>query len=143
MHLMQYKKQLRAFDESIVYAQQILYHEPLREEIHREIMRLYVDSGQRGLAIRHYNKCCKILHEELNIPPMRETQELYAQILQSAGGGQVSSPPRPIHQTNPAIEAGSLEHLQQTLINILFGLEKVFEQQQRTNQRLDQLIKNH
>ncbi|MFQ5854953.1 MAG: BTAD domain-containing putative transcriptional regulator, partial [Anaerolineae bacterium] len=40
-HLMHYHKYQGAYEESLAYGQQILQHDPLREEIHREMMRLY------------------------------------------------------------------------------------------------------
>ena len=34
-----------------------LERHPLREEIHRSLMKLYQESGQRTLAIRQYSRC--------------------------------------------------------------------------------------
>ena len=55
----------------------------LREEIHREMMRLYVKSGQRARALRQYEACCDILQRELGIGPMEETEALYSEIRQA------------------------------------------------------------
>jgi len=77
-HLMRYHKRLGAYKESIECAHQILACNPLREEIHREMMRLYLESGQRALAVRQYEVCREILASELQIPPMAETQALFA-----------------------------------------------------------------
>jgi DNA-binding SARP family transcriptional activator len=143
IQLMRYKKQVGALDESIIHAQQILCLDPIREEIHRELMRLYVENGQRSLALRHYKNCRKILQEELSIPPMRETQELYREILQSASADQGTLTSRTSFPTNPVQEAGSIEISQQFFFQILQSLEKLAKQQQRTNQLLDHLIKNH
>lgn len=79
--LMGYHKQIGAYEQSLKCGQQILSHDPLREEIHREMIRLYVDSGQRALAIRQYQICRQVLVQELGIAPMEETQALYAQIV--------------------------------------------------------------
>lgn len=73
-----------ACESAIAYGQQILDLDPLREEIHREMMRLYLENGQRTLSLRQYEICRSTLAEELGISPMEDTQALYAQIF---GGG--------------------------------------------------------
>jgi DNA-binding SARP family transcriptional activator len=79
-HLMTYYRLHQAFAQSLACGQKILDHDPLREEIHREMMRLYLANGQRTLAARQYEQCRTILADELRIAPMEETQILYAQI---------------------------------------------------------------
>jgi DNA-binding SARP family transcriptional activator len=81
-HLMHYYRHHGAFELSLAYAQKILARDPLREEIHREIMHLYLESRQRALAVQQYQVCCQVLATELGILPMEETQMLYHQILQ-------------------------------------------------------------
>ena len=83
-HLMQYYRYHGTFKESLACAQKILDKDPLREEIHREIMHLYLENGQRALAVRQYQACTQTLATELRIPPMEETQMLYHQLLQTA-----------------------------------------------------------
>jgi len=61
--LMRYYTLHGGHDESISYGQRILYHDPLREEIHRALIRLYLASGQRPLAIRQYDTCRELLQE--------------------------------------------------------------------------------
>jgi DNA-binding SARP family transcriptional activator len=79
-HLMDYYKQHGAIEASLAWGRQILEHDPLREEIHREMMRLYLENGQRALAARQYETCRQLLATELDLPPMEETQRLYNQI---------------------------------------------------------------
>jgi DNA-binding SARP family transcriptional activator len=78
--LMRVYREQGALEESLACAQQILACDPLREEIHREVMRLHCDLGQRALAVRQYQRCREILAGELGILPMEETQALYARI---------------------------------------------------------------
>jgi DNA-binding SARP family transcriptional activator len=59
----------------------ILDEDPLREEIHRELMVLYWESGQRSLGLRQFEICRTALSEELGAPPMAETISLYQQLL--------------------------------------------------------------
>jgi DNA-binding SARP family transcriptional activator len=78
--LMHIYRQQGAYDDSLGCAQQILACDPLREDVHREAMRLYCDLGQHGLAVRQYQQCREILADELGILPMEETQALCARI---------------------------------------------------------------
>lgn len=78
--LMQSYRQQGAYEDSLACAQQILACDPLREEVHREVMRLYCDLGQRALAVRQYQRCREVLADELGILPMEETRALYAHI---------------------------------------------------------------
>jgi DNA-binding SARP family transcriptional activator len=64
----------------------LLRQDPLREDIHRFVMRLYASAGQRQLAIRQYDYCRDLLASELDISPMPETEALHQQILRSNGG---------------------------------------------------------
>ncbi len=85
-HLLQYYSHHVAWEQGLVCAQNILNLDPLREEIHREMMRLYFKNGQRALALRQYEKCRETLASELDVLPMKETQILYHQIFQNPGG---------------------------------------------------------
>jgi DNA-binding SARP family transcriptional activator len=70
-----------SFQKSLAYGEKILSLDPLQEQVHREMMKLYVESGQRSFAIRQYERCCQVLDKELEIPPTRETEALFRQIL--------------------------------------------------------------
>lgn len=92
-HLMHYYQYHGVFEKSLACAQQILDQDPLREEIHREMMELYLKSGQRALAVRQFELCRELLASELGICPMDETQELCSQILAGASSDQGRSTP--------------------------------------------------
>ncbi|WP_246038502.1 AfsR/SARP family transcriptional regulator [Chitiniphilus eburneus] len=68
----------------IRHAQAILDCDALREDVHRELMRLYVLNGQRALALRQFEYCRGLLRRELAIHPMPETVALYRRIAESA-----------------------------------------------------------
>jgi DNA-binding SARP family transcriptional activator len=83
-YLMKYEKTHGFYEKGLAYGQQILELDPLREGVHREMMHLYIENGQRARAVRQYKACCDILRAELGIQPMEETQALYARILLSS-----------------------------------------------------------
>ena len=68
----------------IRYAQAILDIDDMREDVHRDLMRLFLLDGQRALALRQYERCREVLRRELSIVPMPETQALYRQIVAGA-----------------------------------------------------------
>jgi DNA-binding SARP family transcriptional activator len=47
------------------------------EEAHVRLMRCYSRQGQHYLALRQYDRCAKVLEEELEVPPMSETIALH------------------------------------------------------------------
>lgn len=79
--LLQFYRMRRTYEKAISYGQKILEWDPLREEIHREIMKLYVVNGQRPLALRQYEVCRSMLNKELGISPSKDTRLLHTQIL--------------------------------------------------------------
>jgi DNA-binding SARP family transcriptional activator len=94
MRLMEFHANHGNFDQSILYGQAILRQEPLREEIHRNLMRCYLANGQRALAVRQYVQCRDLLAQELALPPLEETEALYQQI--------VTASPIVVRAVNPA-----------------------------------------
>jgi WD40 repeat protein/DNA-binding SARP family transcriptional activator len=73
------------------YAWRQLEVEPWREEAHRQLMRLFAQSGQRSAALAQYERCHTILADRLGIAPDPQTTALYEQIREwgvgSEGGG--------------------------------------------------------
>ncbi|GAB4533400.1 MAG: hypothetical protein Kow0063_15290 [Anaerolineae bacterium] len=62
------------------YARRWLRLDPLHEETHRQLMRLYAWAGQRPAALRQYQECARILKDELGISPSEETSALFERI---------------------------------------------------------------
>ncbi|HZU12304.1 MAG TPA: AAA family ATPase [Chloroflexota bacterium] len=87
--------------------QMVLEVDPAAEEVHRRLMRLYILDGQRHLALRQYEACCRALRDELDIEPDAETQALYRDILTRAGSGErpVEQPREPLSLPAPVRRA--------------------------------------
>ncbi|MFL6263104.1 MAG: BTAD domain-containing putative transcriptional regulator [Thermoanaerobaculia bacterium] len=58
-----------------------LIEDPLQESIHIEVMRLYARQGRRDLVRRQYDQLCRILLEELGVPPMADTAKEYHELM--------------------------------------------------------------
>lgn len=60
-------------DRAIAAGQRILDRDPLREDTHRALIRLYSRSGQRSAASQQFLRCKELLRTELGVPPLPET----------------------------------------------------------------------
>jgi len=69
-----------SFDAGVGHAARLLELDPLREDAHRQMMKLLASKGQRNAALSQYNTCHRILTEELGIEPEAPTTALFAQI---------------------------------------------------------------
>lgn len=122
--LMEYYTSRQHFEQSIALAHEILRRDPVREEIHRALMRIYLENGQRTLAIRQYTQCRDLLDKELGVTPLEETELLYQQI---------TAPRRP--HARPGIESSTdreiarlvyeLQLVKQSLIETVRGVERI------------------
>jgi DNA-binding SARP family transcriptional activator len=60
--------------------------EPLRESSHRDLIRLYVASGNRTAALTHYEGFASLLHRELDLSPEPATTALVEPFLRLRAG---------------------------------------------------------
>ncbi len=70
------------YQEAINAGQRILEVDPLREEVHRALMRCYWQLGRRAAAVQQFQRCATLLQQELQILPMPETIALYRGIVE-------------------------------------------------------------
>ena len=64
-------------EAAVQTAVQLAALDPLQEAVHRTLMRLYVELGRRGAALRQYQHCVTVLRRELGVEPEEETKQLY------------------------------------------------------------------
>lgn len=72
-------------DESIHCLRQALLVDPLREELHRELMGCLARAGRRGEALHQFQVCSASLRRELGVGPLPQTEAVYRQLLCSPG----------------------------------------------------------
>jgi len=58
----------------------ILTRDPLREDVHRALMKVYAQQGRHALALKQYRRCQDVLRNELGVAPDPETQALQRDI---------------------------------------------------------------
>jgi DNA-binding SARP family transcriptional activator len=71
----------RAYAAGLQLALQLVRADPLREDAHRDLMRLYYLLGREADALRAYEQCCTVLDQELGVEPDPETLSLYEEIV--------------------------------------------------------------
>lgn len=84
-HVAEYYRRHGEAEHAISLYDRIVAEDPYREEIHREIMRVYLELGQRAAAVKHYQELEAFLLEDLGVEPMPETVTLYQAILEGEG----------------------------------------------------------
>ncbi|WP_432662834.1 BTAD domain-containing putative transcriptional regulator [Wukongibacter baidiensis] len=60
--------------------EEMLKINPLHEEIYGELIKIHLKLGHRKLALNQYERCCRVLREELNTSPSDKTKEIYKEI---------------------------------------------------------------
>jgi len=81
--LLTHQRRLGHTDAAVRTAVRLLALDPLQEPVHRTLMRLYVETGRRGMALRQYQLCVSVLARELRAEPEADTKALYQEILRS------------------------------------------------------------
>lgn len=79
--LAEYYRQEARFEEAVEFYRKLLNRDPFREDIHRQVMRCLVQTGDRAGAIRQFEELGSILRDELGTDPSAETAELYEKLL--------------------------------------------------------------
>jgi predicted ATPase/DNA-binding SARP family transcriptional activator len=75
-----YHEQRGAYEQAQTYAARQLELDTWREESYRQLMRVLHLNGQRTEALAQYERCRRVLAEELDVEPEEETTTLYEQI---------------------------------------------------------------
>jgi DNA-binding SARP family transcriptional activator/tetratricopeptide (TPR) repeat protein len=72
------------YQMALTYARRLASEDSLREEAHREVMRLCHVLGRSAEALQQYDICRQVLAEELGAEPSPETEGLAAEIAERA-----------------------------------------------------------
>lgn len=70
-------------DVALKLAQEAVALEPFREIGYQRLMRLLGDQGNRAEALRVYERCRRLLRDELGLSPSPETEALYLTLLKA------------------------------------------------------------
>jgi len=70
----------REFEPALAYARRRLALDPLDEQAHQQLMRLFAWSGRRSAALHQFDDCTEVLRDQLGVPPQDETRRLHHEI---------------------------------------------------------------
>lgn len=139
------------YERGLAYGEDIITRDCTREKVHRQMMWLHALAGNRNAALTQYRRCCLILQDELGIPPMEETQNMYQLLLQNQFDAKTwqadeLTPIRPAPSSDPNIHPlvrralQKLHHLQETIEGTSVELQAI---EQMIHQALVQSNQNH
>lgn len=69
------------YELALEYIQRALDEDNCLEAAYRLSFRVYAAMGNRPAVVRQYQKCCEVLHREINADPSPQTQALYLELL--------------------------------------------------------------
>lgn len=84
--------------QSVKWAEQAIEAEPFRESGYRRLMEAHAAAGNRAEALRVYERCRRLLAEELGAYPSPETESIYRSLLDAPSGGVAAET---AHTTSP------------------------------------------
>ncbi len=77
---------------AILHVRQALRIDPLQEQLHRTLMGLYYQNGDRASALAQFQTCERLLREALDVGPSAETRSLRDAIVAGRGPRSASRP---------------------------------------------------
>jgi DNA-binding SARP family transcriptional activator len=80
----------------------VVAREPVHEEAHVTLMRLYAQSGQRYLAAREFQRLRTALKRELDLEPTPAVEQLYRDIAAGNWAATARIPTRPSRRVDPS-----------------------------------------
>ena len=83
---------------ALLHAEKLLELDAVSEVAHRRVMRLHYLCGDRGAALRTYQRCAQVMQRELGVAPLPETSALAASI---EAGQPLEAAPRQMRITLP------------------------------------------
>ena len=78
--------------EAVKWSAEIVALEPFRESGYRQLMQAHVAAGNRAEALRVYERCRRLLADELGTYPSPETEAIYRGLLEQAPPDVVDVP---------------------------------------------------
>jgi TolB-like protein/two-component SAPR family response regulator len=75
----------------IATAKRLLALDQMRESSHRLLMQAYAHNGEKALALKQFDICKELLHQELHVAPAQETAELRERIANNSVAQRSSS----------------------------------------------------
>lgn len=112
------------YERALGYAKRMVMQNPLREDAHREVMRLCFLVGRSNEALLQYERCVSILDEEFGTLPSPATSALHREIQDAHQKGERPFTPAPSAPLfGPAREVGMVGRIDEraALLEVMEG----------------------
>jgi DNA-binding SARP family transcriptional activator len=109
--LMAYHTKRHEHDAAVECGRRILAIDPLREEVHRDLITCYLAMSRPADALRQYRTCEELVRRELDEDPMPETQALLPRIIGAHRRARADLPDRPLSVAPPGSGDDLVQHL--------------------------------
>lgn len=70
-----------AMSKAISFYKKAIWINPLLKDVYQRLMVLYSNMGKRNEALKIYERCIKVLRDELDVEPDQVTVALYEKIV--------------------------------------------------------------
>ncbi len=94
-------------EEALSHGLKLIAIDPLQEQVHRALMRLYAAQGRNDAALAQFERCKRELSSQLGVGPEQDTETLARSIRTGRRTGpvkeQVQAPPPPALPDKPSI----------------------------------------
>ncbi len=140
--LMIFHERNDTFEQGLAYGERILAVDNTRERVHQQMMRLYWLAGNRSAALSQYKRCAQILREELGVSPMKETTQLYQQMLDNKFQPTTDNNRQVDTALSPLVRSEeSLQRLADQSLRKLSRLQAIVEETSAEIRSLERLIR--
>ena len=89
------------FAEAARHAEEVVELEPYRESGYRLLMEAHAAAGNRAEALRAYERCRRLLADELGAYPSPETESIYRELLAAPSSPAPENGSSPVSQASP------------------------------------------
>jgi DNA-binding SARP family transcriptional activator len=128
------------YEDALGYVAEVLRNDPARERAHRQAMRLHFARGDRGAAIRQYQRCVNALKCDLDVSPSSRTTRLLAKIQAADPEDSLQEPPS--EPSNSEKDASFLPEVLEDLKNLRSTLATTLRQVQTDIQKVELVLIN-
>jgi DNA-binding SARP family transcriptional activator len=113
--LLDYHHQQHDYDAAIAYGQRILACDPMREQVHRQLIHLYLAAGNPAAALRQYERCEEMVRRDLGTDLLPETKALLPRLLGQVAGTQQGHAQVRTGPVLPAPSSGAVGSLEEAV----------------------------
>ena len=106
--------------EAVRHAEEVIELEPFRESGYRRLMEAHAAAGNRAEALRVYERCRRLLAEELGAYPSPETESIYRELLRAPSPAPADTGSASVEPEDGAPAARASVKPQRKTVTVLF-----------------------